>query len=79
MAKDKYVDIPDKFKECPFDEFCNYMAIELGDLLNDLMHSNNVVYRGLKFRKKSVKMRRLLKFARDRSLQYEKELMKSRK
>jgi hypothetical protein len=71
---DNFQDIPERFKTCDYDDFCHLVQVEFGDMLKDLRQSRLVRYSGLKFRKKSVKFRRLLKYARFRSLEQEKVL-----
>lgn len=62
-----------------YDEFLEILKIEIGDFFRDAEHGKSVIHSGLKARKKSIKIRDLLKIFRKKSLTLEKELGIKRK
>lgn len=57
-----------------YDEFLERLKIEFGDFIRFAEAGKTVRYQGLKARKKSMKLRKLLKFFRPVSIEQEKKI-----
>ena len=77
--RDKYKKYLNDVDAKTYDEFLEILKIEIGDLFRDAEHGKSVIHSGLKARKKSIKIRDLLKIFRKKSLILEKELGVKRK
>lgn len=65
-----------RIKKDEYREFLERLRIEIGDFLKDAEMAEFIRYSGLKARKKSVQLRKLLKLYRVASLKHEKKLNK---
>lgn len=77
--RDKYKNYLQEMDIKSYDDFLEALKIEIGDLFRDAEHGKSVIHSGLKARKKSIKIRDLLKIFRNKSLVLEKRLGAKRK
>ena len=71
-----------RFDDISYDEYMEILKIEIGDFIRHAESGKIVRYQGLRARKKSMRLRELLKIFRTKSIQQERKItgiMKSAK
>jgi len=63
-----------RFEDMTYDEFMEILKIEIGDFIRHAESGKMVRYQGLRARKKSMRLREILKVFRVKSIQQERKI-----